>query len=68
MNFLLGVLGVKIAEAAYTSSTLAAEIETQIDTAWGYVQAVLGTIWPFAVGLGVIIGLIALFRRISRMK
>lgn len=54
--------------SADPGGTVSNDISGQISTAWDYITSILGSIWPFMVGLGVIIGLIALFRRISRMK
>jgi len=49
-----------------TSEALGTLITAQVDTAWGYLSAVIGTVWPFVLGASIIIGVIYLLIRMVR--
>jgi len=49
-----------------SSSTLTALVSEQVDTAWSYLSAVIGTVWPFVLGASIIIGVIYLLIRMVR--
>ena len=48
------------------SGTLQAIVGTQVDTAWDYVSAIIGVVWPFVLGVSILFGVIYLIIRVSR--
>lgn len=41
-----------------STTTLETLIDTQINTAWGYITTTVEAVWPFAIGIAVLSGVI----------
>jgi len=51
---------------SYGSSSISGIVSDQTDTAWDYFQSIVGVVWPYVLGVSIILGVIYLLIRVSR--